>query len=52
MLLTHLMQTRDALQQDSETYNGLIAEMVAEAQKKKMGAKGRQTPTKRGSTPR
>jgi hypothetical protein len=46
-LLTHLLQTRDALQQDSETYNGLIAELIGEAQKSKTG-KGR-TVTKRGS---
>ncbi|EGO27766.1 hypothetical protein SERLADRAFT_461800 [Serpula lacrymans var. lacrymans S7.9] len=39
-LLTHLLQTRDALQQDSETYNKLIAELVSEAQKPKSG-KGR-----------
>ncbi|KAH8094812.1 hypothetical protein BXZ70DRAFT_1033091 [Cristinia sonorae] len=32
-LLTYLLQARDALQQDSETYNRLIAEMVGEAQK-------------------
>ncbi|KAI0796877.1 hypothetical protein C8Q75DRAFT_742555 [Abortiporus biennis] len=36
-LLTYLLQTRDALQQDSETYNKLIAEMVSEAQKIKTG---------------
>jgi len=36
-LLTHLLQTRDALQQDSETYNRLIAELVSEAQKNKSG---------------
>ena len=36
-LLTHLLQTKDALQQDSETYNGLIAELVGEAQKMKSG---------------
>ncbi|KXN89563.1 hypothetical protein AN958_05430 [Leucoagaricus sp. SymC.cos] len=36
-LLTHLLQTKDALQQDSETYNGLIAELVGEAQKIKSG---------------
>jgi hypothetical protein len=41
-LLTHLLQTRDALQQDSETYNALIAELVGEAQKIKTG-KGRPT---------
>lgn len=34
-LLTYLLQTRDALQQDSETYNKLIAELVSEAQKPK-----------------
>ncbi|KAL0949317.1 hypothetical protein HGRIS_009393 [Hohenbuehelia grisea] len=39
-LLTYLLQTRDALQQDSETYNKLIAELVGEAQKIKTG-KGR-----------
>lgn len=47
-LLTHLLQTRDALQQDSETYNKLIAELVADAQKK-AGSKLKQ-PSKRGST--
>ncbi|KAF9452999.1 hypothetical protein P691DRAFT_802378 [Macrolepiota fuliginosa MF-IS2] len=36
-LLTHLLQAKDALQQDSETYNGLIAELVGEAQKIKSG---------------
>ncbi|KAF8195664.1 hypothetical protein K438DRAFT_1587143 [Mycena galopus ATCC 62051] len=46
-LLSHLLQTRESLQQDSETYNGLIAELVGEAQKIKT-AKGR-TPTRRGS---
>lgn len=35
--LTYLLQTRDALQQDSETYNKLIGELVAEAQKTKIG---------------
>ncbi|KAL0570604.1 hypothetical protein V5O48_011352 [Marasmius crinis-equi] len=39
-LLTHLLQVRDSLQQDSETYNGLIAELIGEAQKNKAG-KGR-----------
>jgi Domain of unknown function (DUF5102) len=34
-LLTYLLQTRDALQQDSETYNKLIGELVGEAQKMK-----------------
>ncbi|KAI0065936.1 hypothetical protein BV25DRAFT_1610559 [Artomyces pyxidatus] len=46
-LLTYLLQTRDALQQDSETYNNLIAELVGEAQKMKNG-KGR-APSRRGS---
>lgn len=37
-LLTYLLQSRDALQQDSETYNGLIANLVSEmAQKVKSG---------------
>ncbi|KAJ3741487.1 hypothetical protein DFH05DRAFT_1506282 [Lentinula detonsa] len=45
-LLTFLLQTRDALQQDSETYNGLIAELVGEAQRIKSGKK---LPTRRGS---
>ncbi|KAJ7129453.1 hypothetical protein C8R44DRAFT_829956 [Mycena epipterygia] len=46
-LLSYLLQTRESLQQDSETYNGLIAELVGEAQKIKT-AKGR-TPNRRGS---
>ncbi|KIK67826.1 hypothetical protein GYMLUDRAFT_36603 [Collybiopsis luxurians FD-317 M1] len=45
-LLTYLLQTRDALQQDSETYNGLIAELVGEAQRMKSGKKPQ---NKRGS---
>lgn len=45
-LLTYLLQTKDALQQDSETYNRLIAELVGEAQK--MKTVGR-TPSRRGS---
>jgi Domain of unknown function (DUF5102) len=36
-LLTYLLQTKDALQQDSETYNKLIGELVGEAQKMKTG---------------
>jgi len=47
-LLTYLLQTRDALEQDSETYNKLIAEMVSEAQKKST-AKGRTSVGKRGT---
>ncbi|KAF8897739.1 hypothetical protein BD779DRAFT_1492273 [Infundibulicybe gibba] len=39
LLLTHLLQARDTLQQDSETYNGLIAELVGEAQKKSAKAR-------------
>lgn len=46
-LLTYLLQTRDALQQDSETYNKLIGELVGEAQKIKTGK--RTTVTRRGS---
>jgi len=45
-LLTYLLQTKDALQQDSETYNGLIAELVGEAQKMKTVVR---TPSRRGS---
>lgn len=36
-VLTYLLQMRDALQQDSETYNKLIGELVGEAQKIKTG---------------
>jgi hypothetical protein len=46
-LLSFLLQSRDALQQDSELYNKKIAEMVNEAQKLKLGSK-RQT-VKRGA---
>ncbi|KAF5387629.1 hypothetical protein D9615_000576 [Tricholomella constricta] len=47
-LLTHLLQARESLQQDNETYNGLIAELVGEAQKMKSG-KPRTNPVRRGS---
>lgn len=47
-LLSHLLQEREALQQDSETYNALIGELVSEAQQQKMG--GRKKPVKRGTT--
>ncbi|KAH9943304.1 uncharacterized protein BXZ73DRAFT_40438 [Epithele typhae] len=46
-LLTYLLQTRDALQQDSETYNKLIGELIGEAQKAKTGK--RNAATRRGS---
>ncbi|KAM6496030.1 hypothetical protein JOM56_008736 [Amanita muscaria] len=36
-LLTHLLQTRESLQQDSETYNRLIGDLVGEAQRLKSG---------------
>ncbi|KAF7288289.1 hypothetical protein HMN09_01409000 [Mycena chlorophos] len=45
-LLSHLLQTRDSLQQDSETYNKLIAELVGEAQKIKTSGRN---PTRKGS---
>ncbi|KAF8165500.1 hypothetical protein B0H34DRAFT_689394 [Crassisporium funariophilum] len=48
-LLTYLLQSRDALQQDSETYNGLIAEMVGEAQKLKSGKPSRTSSMRRGT---
>ncbi|KAI9000869.1 hypothetical protein BD414DRAFT_451607 [Trametes punicea] len=46
-LLTYLLQMRDALQQDSETYNNLIRELVGEAQKMKTGK--RTASSRRGS---
>jgi hypothetical protein len=50
-VLTHLLQTRDALQQDSEMFNKLIGELVGEAQKRATGAKGgRSTPQRKGTT--
>lgn len=48
-LLTHLLQQRDALQQDSETYNKLIGELVGEAQKMKTGSKTRTGGSRRSS---
>ena len=36
-LLTHILQTRESLQQGSEMYNRLIAELVGEAQRLKSG---------------
>ncbi|KAH7887575.1 hypothetical protein F5I97DRAFT_1861378 [Phlebopus sp. FC_14] len=47
-LLTYHLQTRDALQQDSETYNKLIAELVSEAQRGKHG-KGRMAGKRSGT---
>jgi hypothetical protein len=46
-LLTYLLQVKDALQQDSETYNRLIGELVGEAQK--MKTVGGRAPSRRGS---
>ncbi|KAJ8515230.1 hypothetical protein ONZ45_g7311 [Pleurotus djamor] len=46
-LLTHLLQSKDALQQNSETYNKLIAELVGEAQKIKSGKV--RAPVRRGT---
>ncbi|GJE84252.1 hypothetical protein PsYK624_003280 [Phanerochaete sordida] len=48
-LLTYLLQTRDALQQDSETYNKVIGELVGEAQKIKTGKRTGTGPLRRGS---
>jgi len=48
-LLTYLLQTREALQQDSETYNGLIAELVSEAQKMKTNSRTKTGAGRRGS---
>lgn len=46
-LLTYLLQCRDALQQDSDAFNKMIAGMVNEAQRMKSGMK--KPPPKRGS---
>ena len=43
-LLTYLLQTRDALQQDSEMFNKQIGELILEAQKMKTTNKGGQPP--------
>lgn len=48
-LLAHLLQQRDALQQDSETYNKLIGELVGEAQKMKTTSRTRSGGTRRSS---
>lgn len=48
--LTHLLQQREALQQDSEAYNAVIADMIQkETQKMRMGGGGGRTSGKRGS---
>jgi len=47
-LLTYLLQTRDALQQDSEIFNKQIGELILEAQKMKKTNKGG-TPSRRGT---
>ena len=49
-LLTYLLQSRDALQQDSETYNGLIAEMVGQAQSLRSGKPPRTASIRRGNS--
>ncbi|KIM25515.1 hypothetical protein M408DRAFT_331080 [Serendipita vermifera MAFF 305830] len=46
-LLSYLLQSRDALQQDSDAFNKNIADLVNEAQRIKSGM--RRTPAKRGS---
>jgi hypothetical protein len=49
-LLTHLLQSRDALQQDSEMFNKLIGDLVVEAQKRATASKGgRSTPQRKGT---
>lgn len=48
-LLAYLLQSRDALQQDSETYNGLIAEMVGQAQSLRSGKPPRTASIRRGN---
>jgi len=49
--LTGLLQKREGLRQDNETYHGLIGELVGEAQKRKMTkakVKGRTASLRRG----
>ncbi|KAF8351601.1 hypothetical protein F5887DRAFT_938291 [Amanita rubescens] len=46
-LLTHLLQTRESLQQDSEMYNRLIAELVGEAQRLKSSKPSRTSSLRR-----
>lgn len=46
-LLSYLLQSRDALQQDSDAFNKKIADLVSEAQRMKSSA--RRMPAKRGS---
>ena len=47
--LTELLQKRESLRQDNETYHGLIGELVGEAQKRKMRrVKGRTASLRRG----
>ncbi|KZV76047.1 hypothetical protein PENSPDRAFT_599007 [Peniophora sp. CONT] len=48
-LLTYTLQTRDALQQDSEMYNKLIGELIGEAQKQKTGKSLSRGPSRRGT---
>jgi len=45
-LLTHLLQTREALQQDAETYNKMISQYISQAQQQQ--SKGGR-PNKRGT---
>jgi hypothetical protein len=48
--LTHLLQARDTLQQDSDMFNKLIGDLVVEAQKRATGGKGgRSTPARQGT---
>jgi len=47
-LLTYLLQTRDALQQDSEVFNKKIGGLILEAQKMKTTNKGG-PPSRRGT---
>ncbi|KAH7105438.1 hypothetical protein BKA62DRAFT_689694 [Auriculariales sp. MPI-PUGE-AT-0066] len=47
--LTHVLQTKDALQQDSETYNGLIGELVGEATRAKTAQQRGRSSSKRSS---
>lgn len=48
-LLTYLLQTRDALQQDSEMYNKLIGDLVSQATQRAGPVGKARNPTRKGS---
>jgi hypothetical protein len=48
-LLSYLLQKRDSLQQESERYNGLIADLISKESRKLKGGGAKAKPVKRGS---